>query len=414
MSASSSPADPENADPVIVVLTADTATLAEHKERALAERATKRQEIAGIRHALSKERQAFGVTLMKIKNYQGAVMCFTDACNNWRSNPVCHCDLATAYLHLGRFEEAEAAASMALALDPKLVEARYARAMARKGRGLVRGAIIDLETILKLSEENEAAQTALRELRAISLDEEADPEAEAEAEGATVDVDYETPSLEAEKLEVDSGSDTSDAKHTGNAVPCLFYNHQGCARGNSCQFSHAPDEKSVRDDLGKNVCLYFLLGACKFEAKCIYSHDRTYLSPTRGWWNDEARIAEVRDRIEAVKIKSRAQREQRAMEALMRKLDPEKKKAKAKKGKGKNRGRQQQQQQQQWMGSPPFVVQPWAQLEREMEQRMASLSMGFSYAALNDGFTDYSLNGNGPRAPGQGPDADYAALYNGD
>lgn len=101
------------------------------------------------------------------------------------------------------------------------------------------GCIGDLETVLKLSEDNEAAQTVLRELRAVSLDEDAED----------AKVDYENPPLEADKLEVDSGSDTSDANHTGNAVPCLFYNHQGCARGTSCKFSHAPDEKSVRDDL---------------------------------------------------------------------------------------------------------------------------------------------------------------------
>jgi tetratricopeptide (TPR) repeat protein len=97
---------------------------------------------------------------MKIKNYEGAAGCFAEACKLWRANPVAHCDLATAYLHLGRsvlaaralilfllifdfrFADAEASASTALGLDPKLVEARYARAMARKGRGNVRGAIV--------------------------------------------------------------------------------------------------------------------------------------------------------------------------------------------------------------------------------------------------------------------------------
>ncbi|KAJ7107004.1 hypothetical protein C8R44DRAFT_858094 [Mycena epipterygia] len=300
MSTSSSPADPDSADPVIVVLTADTATLAESRERALAERAAKRHAISSKKRAQSKDRQAFGVTLMKIKNYEGAAVCFADACNLWRSNPVCHCDLATAYLHLGRFEDAEGAASAALALDPRLVEARYTRAMARKGRGLVRGAIVDLETVLELSADNEAAQTALHELRAGVPDTET--AAETDTEDATAE--WALPAIDAEKLEVDSGSDTSDANHTGNAVPCLFYNHQGCARGNDCKFSHAPDEKSVRDDLGKNVCLYFLLGQCKFDTKCIYAHSRAYL-PARGWWNDEKKIEEMKERIEEVRERAR-------------------------------------------------------------------------------------------------------------
>ncbi|KAF8134737.1 hypothetical protein K438DRAFT_1787126 [Mycena galopus ATCC 62051] len=149
MSATPSPGDPEsdvvegngedneNGD-AIVVLTPDTATL----ERALAERAAKRQAVAAKKRQTAADKLTFGVTLMKIKNYEGAAACFAEACKLWRANPVAHCDLATAYLHLGRFQDAEGAASTALGLDPKLVEARYARAMARKGRGNVRGAIV--------------------------------------------------------------------------------------------------------------------------------------------------------------------------------------------------------------------------------------------------------------------------------
>ncbi|KAF7335104.1 hypothetical protein MVEN_02261000 [Mycena venus] len=183
MSATSSPGDPtpeqdagdDNGD-AIVVLTPDTATL----ERALAERAAKRQAIASKKRQAATDRQAFGVTLMKIKNYEGAAGCFADACKLWRANPVAHCDLATAYLHLGRFEDAEASASTALGLDPKLVEARYARAMARKGRGNVRAAIVDLTTVLELAPDNASAQAALRDLQA----EQEDPPASTSASDA--------------------------------------------------------------------------------------------------------------------------------------------------------------------------------------------------------------------------------------
>ncbi|KAJ7734458.1 hypothetical protein B0H16DRAFT_1731800 [Mycena metata] len=122
----------------IVVLTPDTATL----EKALAERAKKRLAIAERKRGEAGERLAFGKTQMEEKNYEAAATAFGEACALWRANPVAHCDLATAYLHLGRFEDAESTASTALGLDPKLVEARYTRAMARKGRGSVRGAIV--------------------------------------------------------------------------------------------------------------------------------------------------------------------------------------------------------------------------------------------------------------------------------
>src|SRR5262245_29391850 len=39
-------------------------------------------------------------------------------------------------------------------------------------------------------------------------------------------------------------------------------------------------------DSGKNVCIYYLFGNCKFgDVKCIYSHSKEYLDD--GWWNNE-------------------------------------------------------------------------------------------------------------------------------
>lgn len=40
---------------------------------------------------------------------------------------------------------------------------------------------------------------------------------------------------------------------------------------------------------GRNVCMYFLLGNCKFGSSvCVYSHDKTYL-PSGRWWEDEGK-----------------------------------------------------------------------------------------------------------------------------
>lgn len=63
------------------------------------------------------------------------------------------------------------------------------------------------------------------------------------------DVDFGFPQWEQDALELASLSDSSDAHHVGNGIQCRFYNHEGCARASTCTFSHAPDEKSVRDDL---------------------------------------------------------------------------------------------------------------------------------------------------------------------
>lgn len=68
-------------------------------------------------------------------------------------------------------------------------------------------------------------------------------------ENVLADSSYDLPRPEDDKLEIASFSDSSDCNHRGNGIPCRFYNHEGCTRGNQCMFSHAPDEKSVRDDL---------------------------------------------------------------------------------------------------------------------------------------------------------------------
>ena len=41
---------------------------------------------------------------------------------------------------------------------------------------------------------------------------------------------------------------------------------------------------------GRNVCVQFLLGDCRFGS-CVYSHDKTYLPPGRWWDDDEKRDA---------------------------------------------------------------------------------------------------------------------------
>ena len=49
---------------------------------------------------------------------------------------------------------------------------------------------------------------------------------------------------------------------------------------------------------GRNVCLHYLMGTCKFgDLKCIYSHSKEFL-PKDGWWTTENGIRNVRDGLE--------------------------------------------------------------------------------------------------------------------
>ena len=43
--------------------------------------------------------------------------------------------------------------------------------------------------------------------------------------------------------------------------------------------------------------MYWLVGQCRYEHRCLYAHDSTYL-PERGWWTDERRLARLRETFE--------------------------------------------------------------------------------------------------------------------
>lgn len=44
-------------------------------------------------------------------------------------------------------------------------------------------------------------------------------------------------------------SDSSEYDHDGNGTPCRYLNHDGCRHGSRCRWKHAPDDRSVRDEL---------------------------------------------------------------------------------------------------------------------------------------------------------------------
>lgn len=59
---------------------------------------------------------------------------------------------------------------------------------------------------------------------------------------------------------------------------CWFHNHKHCRNGDKCKLSHSVDEKGVRDDRGKSVCLSHLTETCPSGNKCNYSHNLSHLS----------------------------------------------------------------------------------------------------------------------------------------
>ncbi|KAG6817046.1 hypothetical protein H0H87_000458 [Tephrocybe sp. NHM501043] len=213
-----------------------------------------------------------GNNLFQCGDYQAAVDAYLEAISKYGNTAVLNSNLAAAYLNLEEFSKAEDAATKALMHDPKMLKARYRRGLARK----------ELRRY-------EAAMTELLD----ASDEENYPDSEEDAD------DF-WPYYEDDPMALDAESNSSDCRHMGNSVPCRFYNHGGCSRKDSCRFSHAPDEYSVRDKLGRNVCIYYLFSRCKFgDAKCVYSHDRTFLR--HGWW-DHPDTVDILQGIEAYEL----------------------------------------------------------------------------------------------------------------
>lgn len=115
----------------------------------------------------------------------------------------------------------------------------------------------DFDTVLERDPDHSGAATALTTVNGLieasaklGSHQLSEPEPPIAVEGAPspADVDFDFPHYDDDQLELASRSDSSDCNHVGNGIACRFYNHQGCARGSECTFSHAPDEKSVRDD----------------------------------------------------------------------------------------------------------------------------------------------------------------------
>ncbi|KAH9035205.1 TPR-like protein [Lactarius pseudohatsudake] len=221
-------------------------------------------------------------------------------------SPAYLSNMAAAWLKLEEYDSAEHCAQRALCLDPRFAKARYRRGLARKGNLQLAAAVVGALTRGASYLDDRATETVLWFIHADfaavlvqdpesteaskALDETFTLISERNKEETVVEEDSH-PTLIDQGKELESVSDSSDWNHEGNGFPCRYYNHDGCTRGVECEFSHAPDHKSVRDRLGRNVCVQFLFGECRFGS-CVYSHDKAYL-PSGRWWDDDQKLADV-------------------------------------------------------------------------------------------------------------------------
>ncbi|KAK7037581.1 hypothetical protein VNI00_011073 [Paramarasmius palmivorus] len=261
----------------------------------LAQRAEKRERRARER-AETRERlkQEKGNELFRDGCHTEAAEKYEQALQLGGRKAVILNNLSITYLKLKLYEQAEEAATEALIYDPKNVKARYRRGLARKELGRANGAAIDFEIVVKHDNRSSEAGNELNTAKKAAAD-----GANTPSDDEYTDEEYSFPRFDQNMDEYNavSDSESSDCEHKGNGTTCRFYNHGGCNRGTRCQYSHAPDDRSIRDDLGRNVCIFSVVGLCQYgPERCIYSHDATFL-PEKGWWNDPDILTELNSNV---------------------------------------------------------------------------------------------------------------------
>ncbi|KAL0961185.1 hypothetical protein HGRIS_006156 [Hohenbuehelia grisea] len=256
------------------------------REQTLAERARKRAVKAAEKKVVADKLKDEGNVHFRNGRYEKSIECYRAAANAYGKHPVYMSNIAAAFLKLEEFAKAEDAAEIALQYDPKNTKARFRRALARKGLRVYKAALTDLKTVLTHSPTCEEARIEMKKI--IDL-------ATSQGGGEMIDgyttSDEDRPHFYDREAELEIESDSSDFNHRGNGRPCKLYNHEGCSKGDACDYSRAQDLKSVRDHLGKNVCASFLFGLCKLKAAdCVYSHS---LENVPGPWRERKKASMV-------------------------------------------------------------------------------------------------------------------------
>ncbi|KAJ3990545.1 hypothetical protein F5890DRAFT_23735 [Lentinula detonsa] len=273
-------------------------TIPRPREAEVKARALRRKKVNERKKEAAEKLKEKGNKFFKVGNYKQAVDLYNKACKTYKPLPLYMSNLAAALIKLERWDDAEMAADHATLVDPTLLKGYFRRGVARRHCGKYQGAIRDFERCLEMDPNCANFKT---EIAATKKERDAENRYKKSYDDgdSDVDSDYEAKLVfdlgrdfapERTLHVLDCPSDSEEYQHRGKGknvkLPCRYYNHDGCRFGKVCRYKHAPDDSSIRDELGRNVCLHFLIDRCKFGDRCWYAHENLYL-PSNGWWNEE-------------------------------------------------------------------------------------------------------------------------------
>ncbi|KAF8894850.1 hypothetical protein BD779DRAFT_1669296 [Infundibulicybe gibba] len=244
-------------------------------EKALALRQKNRTTNSAKKRAEADRLKNEGNDMFKDTNYVGASRRYIQATKLVGHTPVLMSNLAAAHLKLEQYEIAEWAATVALLYDPHMTKARYRRGVARGKQAEFEAAHADFETVLIGDPHCTEANNKIDKIQDLWNDIEEcleDGVFEGETPGPLLGTALEEavkPDFDDDPWEMSSvDSDSSDCQHPGWEL----------------SFLTCPDDKSVRDRLGRNVCIRHLFDSCRFGNTCNYSHSKAYLKA--GQWDN--------------------------------------------------------------------------------------------------------------------------------
>ncbi|KAJ7206292.1 hypothetical protein GGX14DRAFT_643293 [Mycena pura] len=247
----------------------------------LAERTRARKAVSDRKLAAAEQHYEKGVGFFGEEKYEDAVVALQDACTTFKTLPKYANKMVDAYMKLEMFDETVNLTSFLVALEPKdSFEARLIRATAFMKTEEYDSAAGDLQRCKKDKPDDVRVDAAIEELRKVW-----DVPFDKWDMAAAAWPDFSPCTA---NFHLDCPSDTEDSKHHSSLRPCRYYNQGKCAYGAKCRNSHAADARSIRDNLGRNVCLFYLMDRCKFAStpgECWYSHSKAHL-PAAGWWNN--------------------------------------------------------------------------------------------------------------------------------
>ncbi|KAF7294336.1 hypothetical protein HMN09_01162800 [Mycena chlorophos] len=263
------------------------------QQPSLASKVAARKAVSVRKRIVAEKEYDKALMLHDAGDYDAALSALKNACRIFKTEPKYALKMASVFMKLKRYDDAIDMATFHIAVDDneQHIASRFLRATAFIERGDYGKAAVDLINCKNIRPDALEVAAAIEHLHTL-WDPEDDYFSRNPAEADT-DVVHGDLSPCTANYDLDCESDTEESTHMGNGQACKKYNTSSCGHGSKCRMRHAVDAKSIRDKLGRNVCIFYLIDRCYKGSACLYRHSKEHL-PKLGWWANTEYVAYYR------------------------------------------------------------------------------------------------------------------------